>query len=573
MGEKRSEEPLGPSFPMKKSRTHTAIASALLLVLVTSILAADAAFVQNGNNRQRGSSCSKFNPSFVSTSKIRDLSHTAFVSNPSPVAFQTRLFSDDDDDDGDDMMDMDDDFDDYMDNDYDDSDFVIDVEGDGDYDDYDDDVMLEDDPYVGLASSEFGEQSSSALATTNDPLATDLDWGGALGSLRARMEDVESGTSGDPSQALFRMMSAPSPNQIIGKFVSSADPQIVQAMSGAVTSLLGGLSSPNMGVEVQVKASGEKIGSLCFQLQMTGYMFRNAEYVLALKDLMQLRGKKLSLKDYKEAFNRVDADNSGYIEISEIQNLFKEAYGREEDVPVYEIRAFLEFFDTNEDGKVSWEEFEQGLASAVTREEGNNMSAKDELADRLLASMESVGGPLEDEGDEETESNVDESISGTIEIELESGKIVEVDAEEYMESLKEEARKLKLALRREKGQSPGAGNNENDPMAGFLSTNSGAGADDVVDIAGYIASRQGDVKSLTEGIKPEIVDTMKKLVEFVIDGGDTGRNRQNLSPEEKASEEMEIPGSALQQLALWQLVLGYRLREEEAKGEYVKLLK
>lgn len=302
-------------------------------------------------------------------------------------------------------------------------------------------------------------------------------------------------------------------------------------------------------------------------------MFRNAEYVLALKDLMQLRGKKLSLKDYKEAFNRVDTDNSGYIELSEIQNLFKEAYGSEEDIPAYEIRAFLEFFDTNEDGKVSWEEFEQGLASAVTREEGNNMSAKDELADRLLASMESAGGTLEDEDDEETESNVDESISGTIEIELDSGKIVEVDAEEYMESLKEEARKLKLALRKEKGQSLGAGNNENDPMAGFLPNNSGAGADDVVDIAGYIASRQGDVKSLTEGIKPEIVDTMKKLVEFVIDGGDTGRNRQNLSPEEKASMEMEIPGSALQQLALWQLVLGYRLREEEAKGEYVKLLK
>ncbi len=278
MGERVTDETIGSSFLMKKSTTQTVVASALLLVLVTSILAVDAAFVQNGNSRQQSSSYSKFNPSFVSTSKIRDFSRTAFVSNPSPVAFQTRLFSDDDD--GDDMMDMDDDFDDYMDNDYDDSDFVIDVEGDGDYDDYDDE-MLEDDPYVGLASSEFGEQSSSALATTNDPLATDLDWGGALGSLRARMDDVESGTSGDPSQALFRMMSAPSPNQIIGKFVSSADPQVVQAMSGAVTSLLGGLSSPNMGVELQVKASGEKIGSLCFQLQMTGvYPGRNRTFGL-----------------------------------------------------------------------------------------------------------------------------------------------------------------------------------------------------------------------------------------------------------------------------------------------------
>jgi hypothetical protein len=189
---------------------------------------------------------------------------------------------DDDDDDGDDMMmDMGDDDDDvyedevYDDN-YSDSFLVIDVEGDDDYDEYfdgDEDNVLEEDPYVGLAQSEFAgaETSSSALATTGgEALTTELDWGGALGSLRERMDDVESGVSGDPSQALFRMMSAPSPNQIIGKFVTSANPQVVQAMSGAVNSLLGGLSNPNMGVEVQVKASGEKIGSLCFQLQMTG---------------------------------------------------------------------------------------------------------------------------------------------------------------------------------------------------------------------------------------------------------------------------------------------------------------
>ena len=99
---------------------------------------------------------------------------------------------------------------------------------------------------------------------------------------------------------------------------------------------------------------------------------------------------------------------------------------------------------------------------------------------------------------------------------------------------------------------------------------------DVVDIAGYIASRQGDVQSLTEGIKPEIVDTMKKLVEFVLEGSNDSSSadpkRKNLSDNERSEMEMELPGSALQQLALWQLVLGYRLREEEAKGDYVKLL-
>ena len=84
-------------------------------------------------------------------------------------------------------------------------------------------------------------------------------------------------------------------------------------------------------------------------------------------------------------------------------------------------------------------------------------------------------------------------------------------------------------------------------------------------ITGYIASLQGDIKSLTEGIAPETVATMKLLINFVLEGGG---KKKKMDPE----QEMELPGSALQQLALWQLVLGYRLRENEAKGEYKKLL-
>ena len=124
--------------------------------------------------------------------------------------------------------------------------------------------------------SSSSSSSSSALATipmgSGSGPTTSIDWGGALGTLRQRMEDVETGKSQDPSQALFRIMSSQSPNQVIGQFISSANPQVVTAMSGAVSSLLGGLSNPTMGVETVVKASGEKIGSLCFQLQMTGYV-------------------------------------------------------------------------------------------------------------------------------------------------------------------------------------------------------------------------------------------------------------------------------------------------------------
>ena len=138
----------------------------------------------------------------------------------------------------------------------------------------DEEEELEDDPYQKVAASEFSDEtdsSSSALTAMNTDLdATMMDWGGALGQLRQRVEDVESGLSKDPSHVLFRIMSSQTPNQVIGQFVSSANPKTVQAMSGAVTSLLGGLTNPNMGVDTLVKATGEKVGSLCFQLQMTG---------------------------------------------------------------------------------------------------------------------------------------------------------------------------------------------------------------------------------------------------------------------------------------------------------------
>eukprot|EP00529_Nitzschia_sp_RCC80_P010764 CAMPEP_0113481884 /NCGR_PEP_ID=MMETSP0014_2-20120614/22636_1 /TAXON_ID=2857 /ORGANISM="Nitzschia sp." /LENGTH=635 /DNA_ID=CAMNT_0000375389 /DNA_START=108 /DNA_END=2015 /DNA_ORIENTATION=+ /assembly_acc=CAM_ASM_000159 len=435
-------------------------------------------------------------------------------------------------------------------------------------DEEDDDEDEEDeDPYTTAAASEFTNSdsvssSSSSIVAANggDELNTVIDWGGALSKLRERVDDVETGKSQDPSHVLFRQMSSPSPNQLIGQFVSSANPQVVQAMSGAVQSLLGGLSNPNMGIETVVKASGEKIGSLCFQLQMTGYMFRNAEYVLALKDLMNLKGQKLTIEDYREAFDKLDTDGSGFIEMSEVKDLFSQAYDGEK-IPPFEVAAFLEFFDENNDGKISWGEFEKGLGAAITTK--NNSSNGRKLLEGTLAA--------DDDDDDDEAIDINTNVSGRMKIEMENGRVVDVDAKEYMQNLKQEAKKLKEALKRRRN---GAGSNSssalsspmNDP-AGLLSTNSGG-----MDIASYIASRQGDVKSLTEGINPEVVETMKLLVDFVLEGGDSGKAKKGLTDQQKAEMEMEIPGAALQQLALWQLVLGYKLREAEAKGEYMRLL-
>ena len=92
----------------------------------------------------------------------------------------------------------------------------------------------------------------------------------------------------------------------------------------------------------------------------------------------------------------------------------------------------------------------------------------------------------------------------------------------------------------------------------------------ILGIAGYIASLEGDLKSLTKGISPDVVESMKLLVNYVLDNGKKGPKAS--SDKERMEKEMEIPGSALQQLALWQLVTGYKLREAEATGDYRKML-
>jgi Ca2+-binding EF-hand superfamily protein len=407
------------------------------------------------------------------------------------------------------------------------------------------------DPYAEKASSEFLQDETGRLTLGR----TTLDWGGALGKLRERVDDVESGKSQSPSNTLFRLMTSQTPSQTIGNFIQTANPQVVAAMSGAVNSLLGGLSNPAMGVEMIVKASGEKIGSLCFQLQMTGYMFRNAEYVLALKDIMNLRGSK-SMQAYKEAFDRLDADKSGYVEKAEIEALLKDVYNGK-PVPSFEIKAFMEFFDANGDGKISWNEFKESLGDMSEQK-----AAKAVAAGALLPTLDEDD---DDDDDDEGLSRIEPNVSGMIEFELKDGNTIEVDANEYLRHLKEEANALKAALRQEKGIPEGG------KMGGLMPPS----ADDMLggSLTGYIASREGDLKSLTEGMSQDVVDTMKQLVDFVLEGGDSKRAQRSKPPDaDQAQMEMELPGAALQQLALWQLVLGYRLREAEATGEYMRLL-
>ena len=278
---------------------------------------------------------------------------------------------------------------------------------------------------------------------------------------------------------------------------------------------------------------------------------------------MNIQGSA-TLEDYKRAFDKIDEDGSGYIESKEIEALLLDVYG-EDELPAFEVETFLQFFDSNNDGRISWEEFEKGLGVVADK-----TAAAKRKKDDGRSSLKALTGTAEEEDDDwddEEEATLEEpTISGMVEIEMKNGKVIKVEAKEYIKELKKEAEALKAALSRERddGQSQFPMQPQSTMSAAMDPSKGGNGG-----IASYIASLEGDIKSLTEGISPEVVKAMKMLVEFVLDGGPSGQGKSRKTDKQL---EMEIPGSALQQLALWQLVLGYKLREAEANGEYRQML-
>ena len=93
-----------------------------------------------------------------------------------------------------------------------------------------------------------------------------------------------------------------------------------------------------------------------------------------------------SLQEYREAFDRIDTDGSGYIEAPEVEQLLGDVYG--EEAALVGAAAFLANFNADEDGKISWEVF----AAALGDMEGEGASA---VAGREMEGGEAAAGARE----------------------------------------------------------------------------------------------------------------------------------------------------------------------------------
>jgi len=265
---------------------------------------------------------------------------------------------------------------------------------------------------------------------------------------------------------------------------------------------------------------------------MTGYLLRNAEYVMAVRRVVGLKTR--SLAEYRDAFDRIDLDRSGYIEVGEIENLLGELYA--DGVPEFEISSFLSLFDTDGDQRISWEEFKDALGG----------KEDDPLDERLEKRLEDAAD--DERTDPDGRVPMKPEVSGTVKVQIDGNKEVEVDAAAYMEELAKEAQ----ALREELNAIAEDRTNQQEALASSISA--------------YVSSLpENQLKVLSSGISDDVVGAMKQLVQYILraPSGDGP-----LNPEEQVTMEQE----KLQALCLYQLVLGYRLREAEATGEAKKLI-
>lgn len=78
----------------------------------------------------------------------------------------------------------------------------------------------------------------------------------------------------------YQLVSGLTPNDMLQKFSQSAPRNVQEAVKSTIVSILGSL--PNYALDAALITTNSKLANLMFQMQITGYMFKNAEYRMSL---------------------------------------------------------------------------------------------------------------------------------------------------------------------------------------------------------------------------------------------------------------------------------------------------
>ena len=318
------------------------------------------------------------------------------------------------------------------------------------------------------------------------PLVQNDDFNGKLELLRSNNSNSTTTTAQlMNSNPYLQVVAKLSPSELISKFTSTAHPRVQDAVRSTVLGLIGSL--PKMAFQTTTITTGERLASLMFQLQLTGYMLKNADYRLSLSQSLGMtsntnKGGQYLLEgdlDYDvDVDDDDDDDGEGRLSEGKVRGKIKITYGKKTDE------------NDNEEKK----------------DDDND----DNDGDAIMPSME-----------------------------------VEVDAAAYMAELRNEVAKLRedlVTTRKEK-------------------------EDEIrKDLLLYIRTLpQKELKSLTSTLSDDVLNAMKGLVNVVMSGIGEGQ----IGPDTVT----EQSGEAMAQLCMWQLVVGYNLRELEVREEMKNALR
>lgn len=320
------------------------------------------------------------------------------------------------------------------------------------------------------------EEDGTIDTTPNDKDQDDLEF-----LLDEEVETIPTGkidlfsknsTSGQilESNPYLQVVAKLSPSDIISKFTSTAHPRVQDAVRATILGLIGTL--PKMAFETTTITTGERLASLMFQLQMTGYMFKNAEYRLSLSQSLGMQNGAEAAA-YLIGGDEEDEDEDVSLSSGRVKGKIKVSYDK-----------------TTVDKKGE---------DASTDESGENDNIND-----ATSSME-----------------------------------VEVDAAAYMSELRSQVSKLR------------------DDLISTRKTNEETVRKDLLLYIRTLPEQQ--LRSLTGTMSDDVLNAMKGLVNVVMSGIGEGQ----VGPETVT----EQSGEAMAQLCMWQLVVGYNLRELEVREE------
>lgn len=269
----------------------------------------------------------------------------------------------------------------------------------------------------------------------------------------------------------MQVVSKLSPSELISKFTATANPRVQGAVRNTILGLIGSL--PKMAFDTTTITTGQRLASLMFQLQMTGYMFKNADYRLSLSQSLGMESSDAQssslfrLTGSQLGDNDEDDENGGKYPVNgKVKGKLKLKYGGSADAS----------------------------SSAETSEQNTTASSRMEM---------------------------------------------EVDAAAYMSELRSEVQQLRDELTR---------------------TQQSKEEEIRKDLLMYIRTMpEEELRSLTNTMSQDVLVSMKGLVNAVMAGIGEGQITANTVTEQS--------GEAMAQLCMWQLVVGYNLRELEVREE------